>query len=96
MSIENAIKQGLSGTRHSTVLASERKLVKRLVLKHFQGITDLLMHISGLIEPRVSRGFLFYPNVKISSAPCLNEIHIGVLQNKYQTLKFGLFMLYLN
>ena len=47
VSVENAIKQGLSGTRHSIVLVSERKLVKRLVLKHFQGVTDLLMHILG-------------------------------------------------
>jgi hypothetical protein len=47
MSIESVIKQELSGTRHSTVLVSERKLVKRLVLKQFQGAIDLLMHISG-------------------------------------------------
>ena len=50
MSIESVIKQELSGTRHSTVLVSERKLVKRLVLKQFQGAIDLLMHISGLIH----------------------------------------------
>ena len=45
--IENAIKQGLSGTRHRTIPVSERKLVKRLVWKQFQGVTDLPMHISG-------------------------------------------------
>ena len=47
VSVENAIKQGFFGTRHSTVLVSERKLVKHLVLKHFKCVTDLLIHISG-------------------------------------------------
>jgi len=47
MSVESAKKQGLSGTRHSTVLVSERKLVKRLVLKQFNGEIDLLMDIPG-------------------------------------------------
>ncbi len=48
--LEDAIKHGLSGARYSTVQMSEGKLVKRLVLKHFQGAINLLMHILGLTD----------------------------------------------
>ena len=47
MRIEIAIKQEFSGTRHNIVLVSERKFVKHLVLKQFQGAIDILMYISG-------------------------------------------------
>ena len=45
--IESAIKKEFSGTWHNTVLVSKRKLVKRLVLKQFQGVMHFLIHISG-------------------------------------------------